>query len=163
MTANGTLDQHSAAELAGIRDALTRLAALAQQTAEPQSSVQIEQAAKPGLPPRITVKVYATTRPRPRTWPSRPTTRCSPATPSRQVGGGLMATQLGTCYLLCIQPPYHHAAHYAGWTADADPTRRIGEHLAGRFEPDADGALRYVGTGNIHDQPALDAWLRTRV
>ena len=61
MTANGTLDQHTAAELAGIRDALTRLAALAQQTGEPQSSVQIEQAAKPGLPPRITVKVYAAT------------------------------------------------------------------------------------------------------
>lgn len=58
MTTNG-VDQHTAAELVGIRDALTRLAAAAQQPSEPQSSVQIEQAAKPGLPPRITVKVYA--------------------------------------------------------------------------------------------------------
>ena len=74
MTA-GTLDQHTAAELAGIRDALARLAAVAQQPSEPQSSVQIEQAAKPGLPPRITVKVYAATPARRRTWPSGPTTR----------------------------------------------------------------------------------------
>ena len=55
MTANGT----TAAELAGIHGALVRLAAVAQQPADPQSSVQIEQAAKPGQPPRITVKVYA--------------------------------------------------------------------------------------------------------
>ena len=54
----------------------------------------------------------------------------------------------GTVYLLHIEPPLHHAAHYAGWTADTDPTRRIGEHLAGRFKPDANGALRYVGTGS---------------
>ena len=59
MTTNGTIDQHTVAELAGIHDALKRLAAVAQQTGEPQSSVQIEQAAKPGLPPRVTVKVYA--------------------------------------------------------------------------------------------------------
>jgi hypothetical protein len=71
-----------------------------------------------------------------------------------------MATQLGTCYLLCIQPPYHHARHYAGWTADADPTRRFGEHLAGRFEPDADGALRYVGTGSPLVAAALAAGRR---
>lgn len=59
MSTNGTARQHTAAELAGIHDALQRLAALAQQPSEPQSSVQVEQAAKPGLPPRITVKVYA--------------------------------------------------------------------------------------------------------
>ena len=59
MTSNGTIDQHTAAELAGIHDALKRLVAGAQQPTEPQSSVQIEQAAKPGLSPRITVKVYA--------------------------------------------------------------------------------------------------------
>ena len=71
-----------------------------------------------------------------------------------------MTAHLGTCYLLCIQPPYHHAAHYAGWTADADPTRRIGEHLAGRFEPDADGELRYVGTGSPLVAAALAAGRR---
>lgn len=54
-----TLDQCPADELASIHAALAHLAAVAQQTAEPQSSVQIEQPAKPGLPPRITVKVYA--------------------------------------------------------------------------------------------------------
>ena len=71
-----------------------------------------------------------------------------------------MTAHPGTCYLLCIQPPYHHAAHYAGWTADADPTRRIGEHLAGRFELDADGALRYVGTGSPLVAAALAAGRR---
>lgn len=59
MTTNGALDQHTAAELAGIHDSLKRLAAVAQQDQVPQSSVQIEQAAEPGQPPRITVKVYA--------------------------------------------------------------------------------------------------------
>jgi hypothetical protein len=54
-----TLDQHPAPDLAGIHAALARLAAVAQQPAKSQSSVQIEQAAKPGLPPRITVKGYA--------------------------------------------------------------------------------------------------------
>ena len=42
MTANGTLDQHTVDELAGIQDALKRLATVAQQSTEPQSSVQIE-------------------------------------------------------------------------------------------------------------------------
>ncbi len=54
-----TPDQHTVAELASIQAALAQLAAVAQQPAEPQSSVQIEQAAKPGSPPRITVKVYS--------------------------------------------------------------------------------------------------------
>jgi len=48
-------------ELAGLTDAVKRLGALAQQEQAPHSSVQIEQAAKPGLPPRVTVKVYAAT------------------------------------------------------------------------------------------------------
>jgi hypothetical protein len=26
-----------------------------------------------------------------------------------------MTNQQGTVYLLCIQPPYFHAAHYADW------------------------------------------------
>jgi hypothetical protein len=53
------LNQRPTLELADLHAALARLAAVAQQSAEPQSSVQIEQAAKPGCPPRITVKVYA--------------------------------------------------------------------------------------------------------
>jgi hypothetical protein len=54
-----TFDPSPSDDLTAVHDALVRLAAVAQQSAEPQSSVQIEQAAKPGLPPRITVKVYA--------------------------------------------------------------------------------------------------------
>ena len=56
---NGTGDEYIVAELASIADSLKRLGAVAQQDQQPQSSVQIEQAAKPGQPPRITVKVYA--------------------------------------------------------------------------------------------------------
>ncbi len=56
---NGAFDQYTADELVGIHDALKRIAATAQQEQAPQSSVQIEQAAKPGAPPRITVKCYA--------------------------------------------------------------------------------------------------------
>ena len=41
----------------------------------------------------------------------------------------MTATIPGTCYLLCIRPAYFHARHYAGWTVDPDPTRRVGEHL----------------------------------
>jgi hypothetical protein len=52
------IDRYTAAELTGIHDSLKRLAAVAQQDPTPQSSIQIEQAAKPGSPPRITVKVY---------------------------------------------------------------------------------------------------------
>ncbi len=44
-------------ELAGIRDALARLAALAQQTPEPQSSVEISRNAKGQA--QFVVKVYA--------------------------------------------------------------------------------------------------------
>ena len=44
------------AELAGIRDALARLAAVAQQPSEPQSSVEIARNAKGA--PQWTVKVY---------------------------------------------------------------------------------------------------------
>lgn len=52
------IDRYTAAELTGIHDALKRLAAVPQQDPTPQSSVQIEQAAKPGSPPRITVKCF---------------------------------------------------------------------------------------------------------
>jgi predicted GIY-YIG superfamily endonuclease len=34
-------------------------------------------------------------------------------------------------YLLCIQPPYHHARSYVGWTPDATVNRRVNEHLSG--------------------------------
>ena len=44
-------------------------------------------------------------------------------------------TAVGTCYLLHIEPAYHHARHYAGWTVDADPARRVAEHLAGQGSP----------------------------
>jgi hypothetical protein len=47
-------------ELAGIHDALKRQVALAQQNPTSPSSVEIEQLAKPGTPPKITVKVFAT-------------------------------------------------------------------------------------------------------
>jgi hypothetical protein len=47
----------------------------------------------------------------------------------------MIAQASGTCYLLCIQPPYFHAAHYAGWTIDSDPARRVAEHLAGQGSP----------------------------
>ena len=46
-----------------------------------------------------------------------------------------MAAQPGPVYLLHIEPAYHHARHYAGWTVDADPARRIAEHLAGQGSP----------------------------
>jgi len=46
---------------AEIRDGLKRLAALAQQNPVAQSSVEIEQLAKAGTPPKITVKTYAAT------------------------------------------------------------------------------------------------------
>jgi hypothetical protein len=52
------LDRYLGAEVISITDSLKRLAAVAQQDPTPQSSVQIEQAAKPGSPPRITVKCY---------------------------------------------------------------------------------------------------------
>lgn len=55
------IDPYTATELVGNNNALQRLAALAQQTSAAQSSVQLEQAATPGCPPRITVKTYATT------------------------------------------------------------------------------------------------------
>jgi hypothetical protein len=56
---NGPIDQYADAELVSISDSLKRLAAAASQEQTPQSSVQIEQAAKPGAPPRITVKCYS--------------------------------------------------------------------------------------------------------
>jgi hypothetical protein len=59
MSVNGTSDEYIVANLARIADSLKRMGAVAQQPNEPQSSVQIEQAAKPGQPPRITVKAYA--------------------------------------------------------------------------------------------------------
>ena len=31
-------------------------------------------------------------------------------------------------YLLCIDPPLHHARHYCGWTSDEDVSRRVREH-----------------------------------
>jgi hypothetical protein len=40
-----------------LADALKRLAAVASQDQTPQSSIQIEQAVKPGAPPRVTVKI----------------------------------------------------------------------------------------------------------
>ncbi len=46
-----------------------------------------------------------------------------------------MTAQLGTVYVLCIQPAYFHASHYVGWTIDTDPARRVGEHLAGTGSP----------------------------
>ena len=46
-----------------------------------------------------------------------------------------MATQLGTVYVLHIEPPYFHAANYIGWTVDLDPARRIAEHLSGKGSP----------------------------
>jgi hypothetical protein len=52
------LDSYAMAELAGIHDALKHLAALAQQNPASQSSVEIEQLAKPGTPPKCTVKVF---------------------------------------------------------------------------------------------------------
>ena len=50
-----TLDQHPADDLAGIRDALARLAAVAQQPTEPLSSVEIARNSKGAT---WTVKVY---------------------------------------------------------------------------------------------------------
>ena len=32
-------------------------------------------------------------------------------------------------YILHIDPPYHHARHYVGWTKDEDVTRRVSQHL----------------------------------
>jgi len=46
-----------AAELAGLRDALARLAAVAQQPSEPQSSVELVRNAKGAT--QVAVKVYA--------------------------------------------------------------------------------------------------------
>ncbi len=46
-----------------------------------------------------------------------------------------MTAQLGTVYLLCIQPAYFHAKHYIGWTCDAEPSRRVAEHLSGQGSP----------------------------
>ena len=53
--------EYATAELVGIHDALKRLAALAQQNPVAQSSVEIESFAKPGTPPKITVKTFAAT------------------------------------------------------------------------------------------------------
>ena len=36
----------------------------------------------------------------------------------------------GTVYLLHLDRPYGHAAHYSGWTSDLDA--RLAEHAAGR-------------------------------
>lgn len=41
----------------------------------------------------------------------------------------------GTVYVLHIEPPYRHAGHYIGWTADADASRRFVDHLYGRGSP----------------------------
>jgi predicted GIY-YIG superfamily endonuclease len=43
-----------------------------------------------------------------------------------------MARKKGTVYLLHLDKPYRHAAHYLGFTASNDPTARIEEHAAGR-------------------------------
>jgi hypothetical protein len=43
-----------------------------------------------------------------------------------------MTAAKGTVYVFCIRPAYFHAAHYIGWTCDADPSRRIAEHLSGQ-------------------------------
>ena len=55
------IDQFTAADFFGIHDTLKHLAAVAQQNPAPCSSVEIEQLAKPGSPPKITVKTYAAT------------------------------------------------------------------------------------------------------
>lgn len=34
-----------------------------------------------------------------------------------------------TIYVLHFDPPFHHAKHYVGFTPDADPARRVQEHL----------------------------------
>ncbi len=40
-----------------------------------------------------------------------------------------------TVYLLHIEPQFKHAGHYVGFCNDADASRRLSEHLAGRGSP----------------------------
>ena len=40
----------------------------------------------------------------------------------------------GVVYVLHLEPPYRHAAHYIGWTAE-DVPGRVQAHLCGRGSP----------------------------
>jgi len=50
---------------------------------------------------------------------------------------------VGVIYVLCFGQPFHGAngghvsgaRHYVGWCADANPQRRLGEHLSGQGSP----------------------------
>jgi len=47
-----------------------------------------------------------------------------------------VAVSDGTIYLLCIQPAYHHAEHYLGYTDDGDSAQaRYQRHLSGNGSP----------------------------
>lgn len=45
------------------------------------------------------------------------------------------AGHVGTIYVLHIEPPYRHAAHYVGWTGKNDVAERLADHYAGRGSP----------------------------
>lgn len=49
--------------------------------------------------------------------------------------------EVGVIYLLCIEPPLHHARHYAGWAKGADPASRVEEHMRGQGSPLVKAAL----------------------
>jgi hypothetical protein len=40
-----------------------------------------------------------------------------------------------TVYVLHITPAFGHAKHYVGFCEEADPSRRLNRHLAGRGSP----------------------------
>jgi hypothetical protein len=57
-------------------------------------------------------------------------------------GNPLGGDQMGTVYLIHIEPPYRHAKHYLGFTyADDSPKKRFDRHVAGRGSPLIKAAL----------------------
>lgn len=52
------------------------------------------------------------------------------------------AGHVGTIYVLHIEPPYRHAAHYVGWTGKDDVAERLAAHYAGNGSPLIRAAVR---------------------
>ena len=61
-------------------------------------------------------------------------------------------------YLLHIEPPYRHAAHYTGYAQDGDPARRLEEHKRGRGSP-----LVYAAVGAGCEVSVVRTWQGGRV
>lgn len=51
--------------------------------------------------------------------------------------------ELGTLYLLHLEPPLEHARHYLGWTQEGGEAERVAQHLRGSGSPLVRAARRH--------------------